>query len=747
MKTVLLKVMLLLCGAMASLSADAQDYKYLLNPDAVRQTNEGWGVSLCWWANMCGKWSDESIDKIVDWLVSPDGLNYNIFRYNIGGGDAPGHTHMRSGKGIRAEMPGFKDSSDGPYIWTRDEAQRKIMLKIKEKRPDAIFEAFSNSPPYYMTKSGCSSGNSSGWIVKTSAENLDPSKYEEFAHYLVDVCKHYKDEYGIEFRTLEPFNEPNTNYWKDNGDQEGCKFEISSQVAFIKVLYPILQASGLNTVIAASDETDVSKSISGFNQYKSSGILDMIGQWNTHSYENATATNLAKLNSLVRSNGMRVWQSETGPISGFSDGFKGRLEMAKRLFDDVRYLECDAWHDWQYIEDYDNNWCTVYAGWWETQENPERVKNYYVRQQITKFIKPGYRFLATTNENTLAAVNEARDSLILVVVNPGDTQKTHEFSFVGCTPVVSKLGNLMVSPAVYVTNSTNDCQPNRNLLKESDGVFTLPLQGQTIATLVIKLQPRNEDEIQPEYVIGGAHYMIQPQHNSAVTLAEYNNGLRVEDIVFDSDATTPVKNSQAWKPVGNYSTQIYKLQNADGRWLRAAGNAVSVTDNESDASEFVFTPINRGNTGSRAGSRAAQANNYGSYSYKITLANGNSSLQMQSTTATTVNMNTSATTDVSAVQSNWQMILVKMPETMTDINEVYVSAGDASSVEITPGHNILSVNTPDEGAANLSVYTVSGICKANVDFEQTVELPLATGIYVVRVATQTGVTTKTVHIY
>jgi hypothetical protein len=61
---------------------------YVINPAATRQQFEGWGISLCWWANMCGKWSDEKIDELVDWLVSPDGLDYRIFRYNIGGGDA-----------------------------------------------------------------------------------------------------------------------------------------------------------------------------------------------------------------------------------------------------------------------------------------------------------------------------------------------------------------------------------------------------------------------------------------------------------------------------------------------------------------------------------------------------------------------------------------------------------------------------------------------------------------------------------
>ncbi len=39
-----------------------------------------------------GQWeNEEAIDAIVDSITSPDGLNMNIFRYNIGGGDDPSH--------------------------------------------------------------------------------------------------------------------------------------------------------------------------------------------------------------------------------------------------------------------------------------------------------------------------------------------------------------------------------------------------------------------------------------------------------------------------------------------------------------------------------------------------------------------------------------------------------------------------------------------------------------------------------
>ncbi len=99
------------------------EISYTLSHRSPRKPSfEGWGVSLCWWANMCGRWSEDKIDELVDWLVSPQGLNYRIFRYNIGGGDDPLNRnctphHMGKGKGLRAEMEGFKDRTDGPYIY------------------------------------------------------------------------------------------------------------------------------------------------------------------------------------------------------------------------------------------------------------------------------------------------------------------------------------------------------------------------------------------------------------------------------------------------------------------------------------------------------------------------------------------------------------------------------------------------------------------------------------------------------
>ena len=546
--------------------ASTDTMEYFIQPSIVRQHFEGWGVSLCWWARMCGEWSDSNIDKLVTWLVSPTGLNYRIFRYNIGGGDDPENRnctphHMGDGKGLRAEMEGFKDFSGDEYHWDRDAGQRKIMLKIKEKRPDAIFEAFSNSCPYYMTYSGCVAGNNPG-----SKDNLRPEYYEEFAHYLVDVCKHYKDVYGIEFRTLEPFNESVTDYWSQNGSQEGCHFDATSQVNFLKVLSPILSESGLSTVISASDETSVGQSVSTFNTYQSRGVLPLVGQWNTHTY-GASNPDRCRISHLCYQANKPLWMSEVG--SGGS-GIAGNLSLAKRLIDDMRYIQPIAWIDWQYVEEWNDQWCTVRGSF--SGQTYERVKNYYVRQQCSRFIRSGYDIVTSLNSNTLAAVNPARDTLVIVALNEGDAC-THEIdlSCFGDMPAKNKV-------SVYRTSDINNCTKITSFkVLRKQLILDLPSQSIITAVLPISSAEASTDLNDPD-----REYLIIPRHENSRALSASSSGsVTIEDMNQNDDA-------QIWRiiPDGN----LFVIENRNGMRLTShrSSNSSSLTAQTASASEQKF---------------------------------------------------------------------------------------------------------------------------------------------------------------
>lgn len=386
-----------------------------ITPSHTLQTHEGWGVSLCWWANMCGRWQNEArLDTLLSLLASPNHLGYNVFRYNIGGGDdpqwrscKPHHFGGPNGKGLRAEMPGFKDSADGPYLWQRDQAQRRVLLKLRALRPDALFEAFSNSAPYYLTQSGCVGG-----AEKATDDNVPEQNYARFAHYLVDVCTMYRDSFQLEFHSLEPFNEPVTDYWYKGGSQEGCHFSTPAQIKFIRTLAPILKASGLRTLISASDETSIAQSVTDFKAYKEDGeALRLVGQWNVHSYKgnNEDRTELRK---LAQTAGKKLWMSESGDGG---EGIHGNLRMAQRLIDDMRILRPTVWTDWQYVEEYGDQWSLITSDW--NHERYHLNKNYWIRYQFTHFIKPGYTYLETSHPHLLAALSPDKHELVIVCIN------------------------------------------------------------------------------------------------------------------------------------------------------------------------------------------------------------------------------------------------------------------------------------------------------------------------------------------
>ncbi len=541
--------------------------RYMVSPQVVRQHFDGWGVSLCWWAGQCGKWSDQKIDEIVDWLVSPTGLNYTHFRYNIGGGDDPQNRHcdqhhMGRGKGLRAEMEGFKDFSGDEYHWDRDAAQRKIMLKIREKRPDAVFEAFSNSCPYYMTYSGCVSGNVDG-----GKDNLKPEYYEEFAHYLVDVCKHYKDEYGIEFKTLEPFNESVTNFWYANGPQEGCHFDYQSQIKFVRVLEPILRASGLNTVISASDETNVGLSVQGFKEYKSAGVLPLVGQWNTHTYQ-ANNADRSRLALLAHQADMPLWMSETG--SGGS-GIGGNLSLAQRLIDDMRYIQPEAWIDWQYMEEANDQWCTIQGNF--ANQTYKKVKNYYVRQQCTRFIRHGYDIIASPCPQSLAAVNANRDTLVIVLLNEG-AKNVHDIDL----SLFTELPDFNDVKA-YRTSTNENLASTKNGISLNGNMLRVIMPVQSIVTLVI---PAHSTVVRPdELLCDGCEYLIIPRHETTRAITATGSKVTIEDINYGE--------AQRWT-IKNMGNDTYGLQNALGLRLTAhrSSNSSSLTAQSAEASEQDF---------------------------------------------------------------------------------------------------------------------------------------------------------------
>lgn len=438
-----------------------------INPSVKYQSFTGWGISLSWWANDVGnKFPDSSLNVLCNWLTDPQELNMNVFRYNISGGDAPGHKHMRKD----AQIEGYKNTENEPYNWLNDSAQRKILLKVHQMCPNGIYEAANYSPPYWMTKSGCSAGDSTG------LDNLKEDYYDDFARYLVDCVKHYKDQYGITFSTISPVNEPFSNWWKAKGSQEGCAFSQNNQEKIIRELHKELKTQKMfsYTGISAMDANSIDECLKGVEGYEKDGILPLIKQINVHSYAGDKRT---ELNKIIKKNKLILWQSESGPLQVKEKGFDNFLFMAKRIVTDMRELKPDVWCDWQYAgAGFGGVWSLV--GYNESSKTFERTKGFYCRKQFSHFIKKGFTFVENDNPNTLTALSPNGKKMVIVIVNRDSITKNY-------TLYIKKVK--IKGVICYRTSETEDLVSVPQSVKLNSANFLVELKSKSVTSLILNI--------------------------------------------------------------------------------------------------------------------------------------------------------------------------------------------------------------------------------------------------------------------
>lgn len=175
------------------------------------------------------------------------------------------------------------------YDWDADKNQMNVLkAAAKASGQDFIAEAFSNSPPYFMTVSGCSSGN-----TDSSKDNLRADSVNAFAAYMADVIEHWDNEGVINFQSVDPMNEPYTNYWGANSNkQEGCHFDQGeSQSRILVALNKELKNKGINMIISGTDETSIDTQISSYNNL-SDEAKNVISRIDTHTYSGSNREGL-----------------------------------------------------------------------------------------------------------------------------------------------------------------------------------------------------------------------------------------------------------------------------------------------------------------------------------------------------------------------------------------------------------------------------------------------------------------------
>lgn len=399
---------------------------------------EGWGTALAWFGHVSGRFAEPYRTQLADLLYGRDGLALNIARYNIGGGNAPDTPpYLRPGGDIpgfwrkprsNARTDGWNPDDDDAWDWSADAGQRWWLDAIKARVTprELILEAFSNSPPYFMTRSGLVSGN-----VDPLEDNLIPGLETKFSKYLVRVTAELERRHGIRFRTLSPINEPNTPYWFSTNRQEGAHWSPEAQSRMFVALARVLSESGMKTEIAGPDETNPQTFFLDWAGL-SADAKAAIRQINVHSYEWIGKSGVS---DIAETSGKRLWMSEVdlspSNVREDVDDMRPAIALAQQIVTDINSMNPRAWVLWQAVENKSSdpknssNWGLIKADFSNLERPGYRLtKKYWAFANFTRFIRPGYRFLKSDHPDALVAENPETKEVVIVAVNPGIVART-----------------------------------------------------------------------------------------------------------------------------------------------------------------------------------------------------------------------------------------------------------------------------------------------------------------------------------
>ncbi len=407
------------------------------------------------------------------------------------------------------------------YNWDADKNQMAVLkAAAKSSGKDFIAEAFSNSPPYFMTNSGCSSG-----AVNSSKDNLRPDSYNAFAAYMADVIEHWNKEGVITFQSTDPMNEPYTNYWGANSNkQEGCHFDQGeSQSKIIVALDKELKKKGIDIIISGTDETSIDTQISSYNKL-SEEAKKVISRIDTHTYGGSKR---AELSTLAKNEGKNLWMSEVDGTytAGTNAGeMAAALGLAQTMVKDVNELQSTAWILWNAIDahidsemadsstvDYKdraalNQTINMNKGYWglafADHDKKEIIltKKYYAYGQFSRYIRPGYTIISS-DENTLAAYDPKGKKVVVVALNTAGKDQMWKFDLGEFQAVGDEITAIRTSGSLSDGENWADVTKTAGItVDKQNRSFQAVMKANSITTFIADVEEESDPNTDPDPV-------------------------------------------------------------------------------------------------------------------------------------------------------------------------------------------------------------------------------------------------------
>ncbi len=458
-----------------------------------KQTIQNFGSSDGWNTERIGKyWPGDKKEKLAELLFSaekdadgnPKGIGLSAWRFNIGAGTAEqGDASRISIESRRTE--GFLNSDRTTYNWNKQEGQQWFLKKAALKYNIHHIIGWQNSPPVVFTKSNLGFRE----YEAPMSTILKNEHFDNFARFLADVCKHFKDE-GIHFDFISPLNEPQygwaPNTYGGTVTQEGTPWTNEEIYNVCFAINTEFSKRSINTKIFITEAGQISRMVGGtghadnqlykfWNPYSSLSLVDKPSFANIvsyHSYWKDFGTELIdqRADFYERAQTLdpvpEVWQTEyfllgNGYRAGYPDGYKlsemeWALALAKVIVTDLNVANTTGWQWWTTFEngkhDGEARFCLIEA----VTKNDNSDGQYYLNKlfysfgNFSHFIRPGMSRIGTKRSDNLsdyqaiydvmfsAYTNSDENELIVVAVNVTNETK-EKLVLVAGTPYVYRL--------------------------------------------------------------------------------------------------------------------------------------------------------------------------------------------------------------------------------------------------------------------------------------------------------------------
>lgn len=471
----------------------------------VYQTIDNFGASDAWSCQFIGGWPEAKRQQMADWLFSldtlkdgrPKGIGLSLWRTNIGAGSAGQGAASGIGDEWRraADMLGRWPAGD--TVRSRDGKQRVDgqlwFMRAAWQRGVRQFLGFLNSPPVDLTRNG------RAYAAKPGECNIDGSKYNDLAKYILRVIRQVNRATGVTFDYLSPVNEPQWE-WSDGG-QEGCPYDNAAISGVAQALSGVIQSAGVRTHIIVpesghlkylladgdkpgkGDQADVF--FSGSSPYNLGRMYHVSKVVAGHSYFSTSPWSeavmlrrrLAGHMDSLQVSGLRYWQSEyciLGDNAGEIDGRKrdtgmdAALYLARVIHTDLVDGRAAAWQWWLAVSPYDYKDGLIYVDKRKEDGNFYDSKMLWALGNFSRWIRPGMRRVEARggDDSLLVSAYKGAESRVVVFVNASYADRAIDTELYG---------------TMYTTSDTENL--HRHVMGRNERII---LKARSVNTLVIK---------------------------------------------------------------------------------------------------------------------------------------------------------------------------------------------------------------------------------------------------------------------